>query len=621
MKRKALEKTSPVCCPKLSKKKKGYFATSQLHLLKDETVIEIDLYLQERGKVELQFRYFASKKNMQYEILDKTGKWRQRKLDGSDAFSLNGIEISFLQEQMVQEYFKGYGISDIGANNQVNSFERMCNYEKREIALLNKKQKIKMIMEQVDKIEIPVDFDDWLLKRQGGDYIFKKNGIGRCSSCGKEIELGKKGKDGERIECPYCNVKAVVQTRKKDMIEKIQAVLVQRIHETKIVIRHFGVELSKKYKRVKKVERVRLIVDKETNQMKIYYHYYDNLWGEATNGFVMGAGYCYPDTIDLLKETCYKTSMAICLAKLGVKANYNALMRYNDSDRGALEYLAKMGLYRLVEQLSDGPWLDEKYLKQGRTATEVLDLDMQRIQRFKKENGDTNMLDWLKYEAETQEKIPKDTMDFLIKNKLKRYELSFCLGNTTVVKSINYIKKQMGKKTVKNTIGLWQDYLNMARQFGMNLRDSIIFFPKDLIARHDQYVVRINEERNQKRDAEVDREYHEISERYQELSQKYQYQNEKYVIVVPKRASDITREGRRLHHCVGSESYLSGMAKGIADIVFVRDVNTIDTPFYTVEIKDNKVVQFYSEFNRQPNKQEISRFLKGLEHKLERNVI
>lgn len=627
MKRKALEKTAIVPCPKLSKRERGeyeYFATSQLHEFKDETVLEITLYrLRENAKKGelpvLELRYFASINKMQYEVLVGT-KWKQRKLDGSEWCGYGGIDIKFFYEDMIKEYLKEH--RDYSWEPRIGSwisrFEMECNSIRREKALLRKQERINSVMERVDGLGFPKDFEQWLLSKQKGDYIFKSKGIGKCSCCGKEIELGKRGKDGEQITCPSCKKTVTVLTRKKDIVEKTQAVLVQELDEQTIVIRHFGVELSKKNQEIYGDEKVRFVIERETNNMKIYYlheMYFSDEWKESRNGFQMRTGYCYPNTIELLKGTAYEESMAICLAKIGVKANYNGLMRYSHKEhRGHLEYFAKMGLYRLTEQLSDGDWLDKKYLKKGKTATEILGLDKQRINRLKQENGNTNMLLWLRYEMGHNEKIPKEVMDWLIKNRITVYDLARFLEYLTVVKTVNYIKKQ--QNTPKQTIQFWKDYLDMAEQFDMDITDSIVLLPKDLMTRHNQYVERLNATKNEKRDAEVNEKYAKIAERHKELSQKYQYQNQKYIIVVPRCASDITREGRILHHCVGGERYLSNMAEGVSDIIFVRNREEQDKPYYTVEIKRNKVVQYYSEFDRKPNKEEIRRFLNGLENKL-----
>ena len=628
MKRKALENTLPVPCPKLSKKQRGeykYFATSQQHEFKDETVLEIALYyLQEdakKGEVPvLQFRHFSSKKNMQYKVLEE-GTWRQRKLDGSDSYGMGGIEIKFLQKDTIRNYLKDYHSylkEEVG--RWINNFEIACNRTKREQAIERKKRKIAEAMQRVDSLSVPKEFTKWLLSKQKGDYIFKSKGIGKCSCCGQEVVLKKQGKDREQINCPNCNKPVTVLTRKKDIIEKTQAVLVQELDQQTIVIRYFSIELLKKEQEVYRDEKVRIVIERKTNDMKVFYYHighFEDEWKMKVNGFQMGPGYCYPDTIELLKGTAYEESMAICLAKIGVKANYNGLMRYSHKkERGHLEYFAKMGLYKLTEQLSDGYWLDSHYLRKGTTATEVLGLDKQRINRLKQENGDTNMLVWLRYEMEHKEKIPKDTMDWLMKNKITLSDLKRFLEYLTVVKTVNYIKKQQKNWSIRETIRFWKDYLNMAQQFDTDITDSIVLLPKDLIVRHNQYVDRINAAKNEKRDVEVNGKYGKIAERYQELTQKYAYQTQKYVIVVPRYASDITREGRLLHHCVGSNRYLENMAEGVSDIIFVRNREEQDKPYYTVEIKKNKVVQYYSEFDRQPNKEEMRCFLKGLENKL-----
>ena len=64
-------------------------------------------------------------------------------------------------------------------------------------------------------------------------------------------------------------------------------------------------------------------------------------------------------------------------------------------------------------------------------------------------------------------------------------------------------------------------------------------------------------------------------------------------------------EGRSLHHCVGrNDTYMKKMADGISWILFLRKKENLDRPYYTIEIslKDDHIIQFYSEYDRQPDK-------------------
>jgi len=78
------------------------------------------------------------------------------------------------------------------------------------------------------------------------------------------------------------------------------------------------------------------------------------------------------------------------------------------------------------------------------------------------------------------------------------------------------------------------------------------------------------------------------------------------------KCKELMKEGRELHHCVGaSDIYMKKMAAGETWILFLRKKEDLEKAYYTVEInlKTDKIIQFYSEFDRQPDKKVIEKLL------------
>lgn len=73
-----------------------------------------------------------------------------------------------------------------------------------------------------------------------------------------------------------------------------------------------------------------------------------------------------------------------------------------------------------------------------------------------------------------------------------------------------------------------------------------------------------------------------------------------YYFIVPKTNQELKHEGNVLQHCVGG--YGDNLSVG-RNIIFMR--TNKDEPLYTIEIKDNKVVQFKSKNNNKPPKKAI----------------
>ena len=63
----------------------------------------------------------------------------------------------------------------------------------------------------------------------------------------------------------------------------------------------------------------------------------------------------------------------------------------------------------------------------------------------------------------------------------------------------------------------------------------------------------------------------------------------KYMLVLPSSADDLKREGQTLHHCVAT--YADRVAKKQTMILFVRKVEAPQEPFFTMEWRDNRVIQ------------------------------
>ena len=61
------------------------------------------------------------------------------------------------------------------------------------------------------------------------------------------------------------------------------------------------------------------------------------------------------------------------------------------------------------------------------------------------------------------------------------------------------------------------------------------------------------------------------------------------ILIVPKSGDEIRAEGEALHHCVGG--YVSKVARGETNIFFIRRADKPNEPYFTMEWKNNTVVQ------------------------------
>ena len=67
-----------------------------------------------------------------------------------------------------------------------------------------------------------------------------------------------------------------------------------------------------------------------------------------------------------------------------------------------------------------------------------------------------------------------------------------------------------------------------------------------------------------------------------------------------------------------STTYMERMAKGLTWILFLRKKEDLENPYYTIEIdmKTDQILQWYSEYDRKPDKEEIQKVLNKFRNSL-----
>ena len=131
------------------------------------------------------------------------------------------------------------------------------------------------------------------------------------------------------------------------------------------------------------------------------------------------------------------------------------------------------------------------------------------------------------------------------------------------------------------------------------LRNTNVRYPQNLEHAHNE-LIRL---KKWKEDQEL---IEKFAKRYEELSV-YSYSNDKLMIRPCHDESELIAEGKILEHCVAS--YAKDHASGKTSIFFVRHTDAPDEPFYTLEWRNNKIIQDHGYKNRLQT-DEIKRFEK-----------
>lgn len=513
--------------------------------------------------------------------------------------------------------------------NRIDTFEYKINQVKYERAYQRKRQRIDSIMNAIPCI--PDGVEAWLDEEIfPGDYLFfkrdKRTGY-TCTACRAKSWRKKPWKHGEMTTCPKCGAEVKAYSRRNEIMKREPVVILQP-HGEGWLERQCLAECrwSSAGKEIKIYEEIRVIIGKSKCYGTEYYgtrRFADETeqdWWDRNGGNKRFApSYLYPDNLqEALPCGGLEHSGLDVIAKEKVKLNINRfILRYNDQPW--LEYLIKAGLYRLAADIANSYYVPELICPYGSSPKGTLQLDGNRVNRLKQLNGGLNTLGWLQYEEESEFdgrriKISQESLEYLDAKKVRLEDCRMILQELgSVNRMANYLKKQ--KESPRTVVQTWRDYLRMARQEGMDTADDIVRLPKDLKARHDQLVERINARRDEERRMKEKEKYAhldaQIRERLPDVK-RYFWEDDTYMIVPAGRCEELVEEGRALHHCVGANDfYMTAMAEGRSWILFLRRKAELDKPYYTIEIDmyTDEIKQYYSAYDRQPDKEVIRKVL------------
>ena len=219
----------------------------------------------------------------------------------------------------------------------------------------------------------------------------------------------------------------------------------------------------------------------------------------------------------------------------------------------------------------------------------------------------------------------KETI-FLAESSMYESDIIEVLKYTTVTKFMHKIEKYAGidipdsfieqqlcghaAGVLRVTCSLYIDYLHMRIQREYDLTNQIYLFPRDLQAAHDRMVLETNQEKIEKRNREVSEKYPNIRKNYRKLRNRYFFEDEVYLIRPARSAEEIVTEGRTLHHCVGGNNYLDKHDTGESTILFLRLKKQPESPYITVEIRRNTILQWYGIRDTKPDQIAIEKWLK-----------
>lgn len=148
----------------------------------------------------------------------------------------------------------------------------------------------------------------------------------------------------------------------------------------------------------------------------------------------------------------------------------------------------------------------------------------------------------------------------------------------------------------------WLEYLKWCKALGYDLDNMFIYMPKNFKAVHDRTAAEYQALQDKKaaderrrREAAIKRAAKQTEKALAEILEQngdadaFSIKGKGLVLIVPKDGDEIRAEGAALHHCVGG--YVERVAKGETSIFFIRKAEEPEKPYFTMEWKNNDIVQ------------------------------
>lgn len=588
-----------------------------------------------------EYRIFINKRRYEYETEDLTASkqnWttmdmRAIRYKGDGRWESRGYELDSENDlNLIKKYFRFS--HDPNWRSYIDRFQD--EVKKRRLLKKNEKwiKKTERKMAEVPR-RMPEDFGKWIQRdvTYKSRYIYyrydrKKKGIGQegyCTHCRSAVKVDGALHRKEGI-CPICHSKItfLCESRAGYIRDEIGASVMQKV-SSGYVIRTFNVfkRYDKNYKKpiLSVIERSRVFV--ETNGAVSQYQYgvcdatQDSRWYQR--GYVEGAqGVMYTGNMKkLLLDTNLKYSglFEYATSERGREINATKYITFFHSEK-KIEYMAKMGMTNLIADITSRYSIDGFNFRKS-TIFEIIGMTKEDTRYVQDVNADMSMVKELKHIRKKDIKMTYEQFE----EARKIFEGAYhdylkMLEYGTPGKVMKYLKQQAeGKKKSRyqNILIDWIDYVNFGKQLGYDFKNEFVMYPKDLRARHDTACFLVQEKERKQKQKELNKQNKQIRTMYDEWKEKYKFETKKLMIVAPKEASDIVEEGQKMHHCVGS--YVQRIAKGETTILFIREKENQKEPFYTLEIKNEKVQQCRGKYNAEMSS-EVEKFVEQFKKKI-----
>lgn len=324
---------------------------------------------------------------------------------------------------------------------------------------------------------------------------------------------------------------------------------------------------------------------------------------------------------------CFELEKALLKSNL----KYSCLMEYMaDSDA--------VDMYRYLKMYCSYPEITEKLMKEGfqkvlesylyggmrgvlnfraTTVCGALRLDKQHIKYLKSLNMMLCKSDIMAMQLIMKNKIKfsRETFSFLSNHWCDLKLIQILLRFIGIQKLRTYVKKQGALCQCRYSYASdeymffenYRDYIDQCKQLGYDLADKNIVMPANVFQAHQELTELLNKKAAEEKAKENAQKMKRFLKRLPKLQKKYSFSDGTFLIRPAESYEDLCAEGSALHHCVYS-NYTDSYINGYTDILFIRRASEPDKPFYTVEYKNDMVIQCRTLHNQSAT-DEVKEFL------------
>ncbi|HDT7972639.1 TPA: PcfJ domain-containing protein, partial [Enterococcus faecalis] len=177
-------------------------------------------------------------------------------------------------------------------------------------------------------------------------------------------------------------------------------------------------------------------------------------------------------------------------------------------------------------------------------------------------------------------------------------------------KEVNLTKFQKWFIRKGERFDYYMDYLHMLEELNTPLNNDSVLYPENLQVAHDNAMNTLNLLKSEIEEKQYQERKNQIKALEAEIDD--------LLFLTPHSLQEIIQEGSILRHCVGSQHYIERHTQGKTTIVFIRRKEKPDMPYFTLEYRNQQVIQIQGKCNRQevPEKikQAVRQWQENLQH-------